>query len=137
MKHLAHFSRSLIVFALCVASLASAGAQQLMGSGEWQSLSSEGIKGTWIASLTREGKLVDGSLRLTGSNVFTGGTVNGDINASSIMLGVMAEGTRQATFTGKLEGGKISGEWRCDAVKDQGVWWGMLVAETTGQGESE
>jgi hypothetical protein len=102
-------------------------AEPLSGSGEWQSLSGQAIKGTWTASITRDGGLVDGSLTLKGSNVFGGGAVTGDINTSSIMLGVMAQGTKQATFTGKIDGDKISGEWQCEALKDHGVWWGSLV----------
>ena len=101
-------------------------AQQLTGTGEWRSLSSDAIKGTWTAALEREGREVSGTLKLTGSNVFAGGAVSGDIDTSSIVLGVMVEEAKQATFSGKLEGERISGEWESPVVGDHGVWTGTL-----------
>ena len=106
-------------------------AQELTGSGEWQSLSSELIGGTWTAQLTRKGSRIAGTLNLTGSNVFSGGDVAGEIDASSIVLGVMSSNARQATFSAKVNGDLISGEWQCDAVGDHGAWYGTLSAART------
>ena len=43
----------------------------------------------------------------------------------------MADGTKQATFSGQLDGKSIKGEWDCEAVKDHGVWYGTLSARKT------
>jgi hypothetical protein len=80
-------------------SVTGAPAQQLAGKGEWQSLSGGVIKGTWSATLLRKSSQVQGDLKLTGSNVFTGGSVSGDVDSASIMLGVVglpgAQGPRR------------------------------------------
>lgn len=101
-------------------------AQELIGDGEWQSLAGDAMRGTWSVDLRRSSSRVDGTINLSGSNVFTGGTVSGTIDGQDVVLGVMAEGVAQATFTGKLTGKSISGEWKCPAVKDEGVWFGTL-----------
>lgn len=102
-------------------------ADELTGKGEWQSLSGKSIKGTWSVKLSQAGGSVQGNLDLTGSNVFSGGDVTGTVDASSIVLGVMVDGQKQAVFSGKLDGGSISGEWECDAIADHGVWYGSLA----------
>lgn len=103
-------------------------AQQITGKGEWQSLSGDAIKGTWTVNLMRTGNHLEGSLDLSGSNVFTGGDVSGSIDAASIVLGVAVGGTQHATFSGKLDGDIVSGEWTSDGLKDSGVWFGSLGA---------
>jgi hypothetical protein len=110
-------------------------AQQLSGSGEWQSLMAGSMKGTWTTSLTRAGNNVQGTLTLTGSNVISAASVTGSIDGSSVMLGVAADGAQQATFSGKLQGGSIKGEWELDSdvLKDHGVWYGTLGAATAAQ----
>lgn len=123
--------RCAVAIGLLLAFSASASAQELVGKGEWQSLSGPAIRGTWSATLVRKGNHVQGTLGLTGSNVFAGGDVAGDIDAFSMMLGVMLDGTRQATFGGKLDGELIKGEWESDAVNDHGVWYGTLTARKT------
>lgn len=105
---------------------ATAPAQQLTGEGEWRSLLSAAIKGTWSATLARSGNRLEGNLDLSGSNVFSGGSVAGELDTSGITLGVMVDGAEQAAFAGKLDGESITGEWVCDAVKDHGVWYGTL-----------
>jgi hypothetical protein len=102
--------------------------RQLTGKGEWQSLSGDSINGTWAVTLVPRGHRIEGNLDLAGSNVFSGGAVSGTIDGSNVVLGVMADGTNQATFSGKLQGGSISGEWQSDAVHDSGVWSGTLSA---------
>jgi hypothetical protein len=119
----------LLAVGLCAS---EAAAQQLVGKGEWRSLTGEPIKGTWTATLARDGNRVQGNLDLTGSNVFSAGAVSGEIDALGITLGVMVDGAQQATFSGKLEGDSISGEWECDAVKDHGVWYGRLARAKSG-----
>ncbi|MFI5364031.1 MAG: hypothetical protein ACHQ4J_00255 [Candidatus Binatia bacterium] len=71
---------------------------------------------------------MEGTLSLLGSNVLSGGTVSGDIDGSNVMLGVMVQGARQATFNGQLQNGSIKGEWDldCDVLQDHGVWSGSL-----------
>lgn len=104
----------------------SVAAVDLGGTGEWQSLAGDAMRGTWSVELRRSGSQVAGTISLSGSNVFRGGTVNGTIDGQAVVLGVMAEGGAQATFSGKLTGDSISGEWECPAVKDNGVWYGTL-----------
>lgn len=106
---------------------ATARAEELVGSGEWQSLSSEAIRGKWSVTLTRIDSRVDGTLTLAGSNVFAGGRVAGTVDTSSIVLGVMSEGNKQASFSGKLDGETISGEWEAPVAGDHGVWYGELT----------
>jgi hypothetical protein len=120
---------------LCVApSLAwnTAWGQPLAGKGDWQSLNGEAIRGTWSVDLIREGTDVSGSIALTGSTLFVGGTVSGSIDGHNVVLGVMAEGVKQATFTGKLDGEDIAGEWECPAIKDEGIWTGTLRSQPSG-----
>lgn len=101
-------------------------AQSLTGSGEWQSLSGEAIKGTWTAVLTRRGDIVDGSFELIGSNVLLRGTVSGSMGGSAVLLGVAKDGVKEATFSGKLDGNSVSGEWEYPGLSDRGVWYGTL-----------
>lgn len=103
-----------------------AGAGQLVGKGEWQSLSGEGMRGTWSVELSSAGERVEGTIKMTGSNLFTTSAVSGSISGEQIVLGLMSEGTKQATFAGKLVDGSISGEWHCPAIADEGVWTGKL-----------
>ncbi len=103
-------------------------AQELTGKGEWHSVSSDLLGGTWTAALTRSGGGVIGTLTLSGSNMFSGGQVSGSIDASSIVFGVVAEGAQATTFSAKLDGDSIKGEWECGDVNDHGVWYGSLKA---------
>jgi hypothetical protein len=101
-------------------------AEVVKGSGEWQSLSSESIKGRWEVVLQRDGGELKGTLSLTGSNVFKQSDVAGTIDGSSIVLGVAREGVKLATFSAKLSEGKVSGEWDSPTAEDHGVWYGEL-----------
>jgi hypothetical protein len=104
----------------------TADAQGFVGNGDWQSLKGEAIRGTWSVDLARTGTDLDGNIALTGSTLFLGGVVTGTIDAEQIVLGIMAEGVKQAAFRGRLDGDSISGEWECPAIKDEGVWTGTL-----------
>jgi hypothetical protein len=106
-----------------------AGAQQLVGKGEWQSLSSEGIAGTWSVRLRRADTQVSGTMEIRGSNVLKSASVSGTVDGRNVMLGLGSNGVTAATFSGQLSGTSISGEWECPAVKDQGVWHGTLSAQ--------
>jgi hypothetical protein len=53
--------------------------------------------------------------------------VQGTLDGSSIVLGVMTDGALQATFKGVLKGKEVSGEWECDTLQDHGVWYGTLA----------
>jgi hypothetical protein len=133
MKRLPH--KLSAVALLCVV-LSTAGhtaeGQGFVGKGDWQSLNGEAIRGTWDVDLVQEGADVRGSIALTGSTLFAGGTVTGTIDGQSVVLGVMAEGVKQATFSGKLDGEHIAGEWECPAIKDEGVWTGTLRLQQSG-----
>jgi hypothetical protein len=129
-------TRTLVVAGLLFSlRCAVATAQQLSGSGEWESLTSGSMRGTWTASLVRAGNKVQGTVSLTGSNVISLASVTGSIDGSSVMLGVAADGARQATFSGKLQGGSIKGEWELDSdvLTDHGVWYGKLGPAATAQ----
>jgi hypothetical protein len=117
-----------MVSGILLAVAASASGQQLMGRGQWQSLSGgEHVQGTWSVQLDRSGTRVEGTMALTGSNVLTGGSVHGTIDGQSVILGVSSDGVAAATFSGRLSGEAISGEWECAVVKDEGVWSGTLT----------
>lgn len=109
---------------------ALAAAAELRGEGEWQSLSGDSIKGTWSASLEESAGEVAGRLTLNGSNVFTGGMVTGTMDGGGIVLGVMVESLKQATFQGKLDGESVAGEWQSEIAGDHGVWSGTLSKGT-------
>lgn len=115
-----------IVGMLALASISGAAERQLSGSGEWQSLTGEAIGGKWTVSLSQHGSAIAGELTLSGSNVFSGGNVRGTIDGSSIVLGVLAEGNKVASFSGKLDGATLSGEWEAALIQDHGVWFGTL-----------
>jgi hypothetical protein len=119
--------RTMTALAMLVLAAGAGGEAALSGSGEWQSLKSEAIGGKWTVTLARAGERVDGELTLTGSNVFTGGKVAGTIDGASIVLGVMTEAGKSASFSGKLDGKTIAGEWEAALVDDHGVWFGTLA----------
>jgi len=119
---------AIIVFPIHAISLA----QALTGSGEWQSLSGEAIRGAWSATLTRQGDVVEGSFELTGSNVLLRGTVSGSIAGAAVMLGVARDGVKEAIFSGKLDGDSISGEWEYPGLGDHGVGYGTLSTQSAG-----
>ncbi len=106
--------------------VASAHAEQLVGKGEWKSLSGDVIGGSWAATIVQNAGGVNGSLTLTGSNVFAGGDVTGTVDAASIVLGLLNEQGKQATFSAKIDGTSIKGEWNSDLLNDHGVWYGTL-----------
>jgi hypothetical protein len=116
----------LVLIGLC--SVASAA--DLKGEGEWQSLSGDSIKGSWTIFLEHSGGIVKGRLELKGSNAFNGGEVSGTMDEDGIVLGLMAEASKHATFQGKLDGISVSGEWQSEAVQDHGVWSGSLEKVT-------
>ncbi len=111
-----------------LAGAALAAEAPLSGSGEWQSVKGDGIGGKWTVALTRSGGRVAGTLTLTGSNVFTGGTVSGTVDDKQVVLGVLSEAGKAATFTGALDGDTLKGEWEAALVDDHGVWVGTLGA---------
>jgi hypothetical protein len=118
---------SLVGLALLLVMVVSiASAEQLHGKGEWQSLTGDTIKGTWAASLTRRGAQLEGTFTLTGSNVFKSGPTAGSIDGSNVVLGLLSGAGKAATFSAKLDGDSISGEWESPAVDDHGVWTGNL-----------
>ena len=119
-SRIVHFDAQLAVVIVVLWCSAGFG-EELAGKGQWQSLSGASIRGTWSATLTRTGDQLQGNLQLTGSNVFTGGAVTGNIDALSVALGVVAAGSQEATFSAKLDGTSIAGEWQSDLVKDHGV----------------
>lgn len=129
---LAGFSGLLLVSVFLAGWQTPAYAQGFVGKGDWQSLNGEAIRGTWSVDLAGTGADVRGSITLTGSTLFVGGTVTGTIDGQHVMLGVLSEGVKQASFTGRLDGESISGEWECPAIKDEGVWTGTLRVQPSG-----
>lgn len=109
---------------------APAWAGEIVGSGTWQSVKAEAVRGKWTASLTQSKDALQGTLTLEGSNVFTGGPVQGTLAEGQIVLGVLQQGSKVATFTGKYDGSRIAGEWSCPTVADEGVWEGDLPGVT-------
>ncbi len=115
----------LVVIAASIAGVAAA--DELFGKGDWQSLSGESIRGTWSTKLTRKGDGLTGTFSLQGSNTFRGGQVEGTFNGSQIVLGVVTEAGKVASFSGKVEDGAVKGEWESSAVNDSGVWTGSFT----------
>ena len=107
-------------------------AQQLFGSGTWQSRSGEVMRGTWSVALSQAGKELEGTIMLTGSTLFSEGTVSGTTDGERIMLGVMSEGVNHATFSGSLRGESVSGRWECPTLMDAGEWEGILRDSESG-----
>ena len=101
-------------------------AESLTGAGEWQSLRGDAIKGTWSATLTRDGEALSGTFDLKGSNVLDGGAVTGSMDSSRVVLGLAEDSPSRITFTGKVEGDAVSGEWEYPFLGDHGVWYGSL-----------
>lgn len=117
-------SRLVLIVGLLSAGTASA--QDLVGRGRWQSTNAGGVKGSWAAKLTRTEAGVRGTLSIVGSNVFAGGDVEGTISGGQLILGVFQEAAKVASFAGKMDAGKVSGEWEAPVVSDSGVWEGCL-----------
>lgn len=103
----------------------------LSGEGTWESLNARAIKGRWVASLSAQGKEVRGTLSLTGSNVLSGAEVVGTVSDGRIVLGVVVDGATGATFAGRLDDGRVAGEWTFPALKDEGVWEGEMKTANT------
>jgi hypothetical protein len=104
----------------------SATAQDLVGEGKWYSRSGQTMGGTWTAALKQAGTEISGEIELTGSTLFGASSVTGMIDGKAIALGVMSEGAQQVTFSGKLDGQSVTGEWSFPAMNDRGVWEGTL-----------
>jgi hypothetical protein len=115
----------LVLLAMTVHALVTPAAE-LAGKGTWHSTNSDAVKGTWSATLTRSETEVRGTMTIDGSNVFTGGEVEGTVEAGKIVLGVFQQGSRVAHFAGKADGDAVIGEWSCPAIADEGVWEGRL-----------
>ena len=103
-------------------------AEGLTGRGDWRSVSSDSIRGTWSVDLTRSGSGVVGTMDLTGSNALRTCTITGNVAGNDIILGLVTGGSTVATFTGKLVEGAVSGEWEAPTLRDEGVWYGELQA---------
>jgi len=114
---------------------AFAQAEDLHLKGNWESLSGDFIRGTWEASLVRSAGELSGAFRLTGSNVLLEGQISGTVDSSSIVIGVTADGVRQASFAGRLDGDSVSGEWEFIELEDRGVWYGQIVRASRGDDE--
>jgi len=124
-------STNLVIASLCLCALnGSARADMVLGNGEWQSQSGTAIRGTWSITLERSGDELKGKIALTGSMLFSGGDVTGTWDGNQVILGTLADGEYQATFTGTIVEEKISGEWHCSAINDSGGWSGMLRVTT-------
>jgi hypothetical protein len=101
-------------------------AESLSGGGAWQSNSGGSIKGAWSANLERTGNAVSGEFAVEGSPLFSGGSANGAVSGEDVVIGVITSGTTEATFTGKLKEGSVSGTWELPAINDTGTWEGSL-----------
>lgn len=113
--------------AACVLAAAVAHAGEITGSGRWQSTNADPVKGKWSVVLTLAKDEVRRTMTLDGSNVFTGGEVQGILAEGQIVLGVFEQGSKVASFAGKVDGDAVKGEWSCGAVADEGVWEGTLT----------
>lgn len=96
------------------------------GNGDWQSASGSAMRGTWTVTLERSGNDVKGNITLTGSMLFSGTQVTGTLDGDQIVLGVLADGRNQVSFSGMLKDEQVSGEWQCPAIGDSGTWSGTL-----------
>jgi len=122
---------NLVVASLCLCALnGPTRADMVLGNGEWQSQSGAAMRGTWSITLERSGDELKGKIALTGSMLFSGGDVTGTWDDNQVVLGTLADGEHQATFSGTLVDEKISGEWHCPPINDSGAWSGTLRTTT-------
>lgn len=108
--------------------MSAAHAGEWRGDGEWQSMSGDAIKGRWQATLYQSGDEVSGTITLTGSPLFKdAATVSGTLSGGALILGVVQDGQKVASFGGELNDGRVSGEWESATAVDNGVWVGGLA----------
>ncbi len=110
---------------------AAAMAQELRGSGEWQSDDGESMKGSWQLKLNQAGDQLSGTIELDGSNVLRSADVQGTIRDNEVTIGVVKEGMRAVAFTGRRDGKSIAGEWSFSGTEASGVWFGQLSEAET------
>lgn len=123
-------SSVLLLTAVCAIGIRDAAiGEGLTGEGEWQSGLGDAMRGTWVATLSRSGTGVEGTISLTGSPLFAGGDVTGTVEGDEVVLGVITEGEHTAMFRGSLTDSKVTGEWDCPTIGDRGVWSGTLQPE--------
>jgi hypothetical protein len=124
-------SAGLFMVLVCLSwGVSEARAEQLAGTGEWQSSSGGAMRGTWGTTLARSGSELRGTMMLTGSPLFSGSEVTGKMDGEEIVLGVVTEGDNEVSFRGKLANGTVAGEWNCPAINDWGTWTGTLRLAT-------
>lgn len=137
MKWMSAFGKSvaLVMTLVCLISVSGPARGEIVsGSGEWQSQSGAAMRGTWTVTLERSGTDVKGTITLTGSMLFSGAQVTGTLDGDQVMLGTLADGENQATFSGTLSDEKIIGEWHCPAINDSGAWSGTLRVASKNEG---
>lgn len=128
MKWMSAFGKSATLTAALVSLVATSPVygEIVSGNGEWQSQSGAAMRGTWTVTLERSGSDLKGTIALTGSLLFSGGAVTGTLDGDQLMLGTVADGENQVTFSGTMNDEKITGEWHSPAVNDSGTWSGTL-----------
>jgi hypothetical protein len=100
-------------------------AETWSGNGTWKS-DRFAAAGTWSVDASRKGDGLDGGIALTGSPVFTGGSITSMItDGNTVTFGVLQNGTEAATFTGRLTGTSVTGTYQSSA--DTGTWKGTLT----------
>lgn len=123
---------ALVLMSMCMmAASGTVRAEIVSGNGEWQSGSGAAMRGTWTVTLERSATDVKGTITLTGSLLFSGAEVTGTLDGDQlVMVGTLADGENQATFSGTLTDEKVAGEWHCPAINDSGAWSGTLHVPT-------
>ncbi len=123
---------SCVVTAACVLTIAGAARGDLVsGSGEWESSSGVGMRGTWTVVLERSGASVKGTVTLTGSTLFSGAEVSGTMQGDQVLFGTVVDGKSQLSFSGTITDGQVRGEWQSAVINDSGAWSGTLRTPVT------
>jgi hypothetical protein len=106
----------------------TAGAQaQFAASGSWQSNNGQDKKGTWQVTGTGTNADLSGTFTATGPSDVTQGSVFGTTggDAGEIKFGILYQDAEEATFTGTIAGGSMSGTYTTKAG-DAGTWSGTV-----------
>ncbi len=103
--------------------------QPFAASGVWTSSNSQSKTGTWQVTGTGTNSDLSGAFTATGPADVTQGSVFGTTNGDSgdIKFGILYNDTEDATFTGTVAGGAMSGTYTTKAG-DAGTWSGSIAA---------
>jgi hypothetical protein len=120
---------------LCLSAITSARGQDVNVTGTWE-LTSETPRGTVTSTLVfeQDGTALEGSMESQRGTVeFDGGTVEGNTIAFTIVRSGMGGRTFEMTYTGTVEGDKITGTM--STPRGEQPWTAKRVADSQSGGQ--